>query len=86
MNSFTFYSDPGHGWLEVSESDLASVGLNRTDFSAYSYRNGELLYLEEDRDASLFLKAFSDKYGAPVVAENYTDGDSPIRSMPGLAN
>ena len=47
-NSFTFHSDNGHGWLEVSQADLNRAGLTRLDFSGYSYVDGDTLYLEED--------------------------------------
>ena len=79
--NFTFHCDSGHGWLEVSQSDLDNAGLNNSHFSAYSYADGKTLYLEEDSDASIFIKAFTAKHGAPVFAENYIDGQSPIRNM-----
>jgi hypothetical protein len=37
---FTFISDPGHGWLEVTTVDLARVGMRCADFTRYSYRHG----------------------------------------------
>jgi len=57
---FTFYTDPGHGWLCVTLQDLANVGLNPWDFTKYSYRSrdGKLFYLEEDCDASKFVDAY----------------------------
>jgi hypothetical protein len=80
-NSFTFHCDNGHGWLEVSQSDLDSAGLSYIDFSSYSYSDGKILYLEEDCDAPIFIKAFTARHGAPVVTENYTNGLSSIRDM-----
>ena len=83
-NSFTFHCDNGHGWLEVSQSDLNRVGLTRLDFSGYSYADGDTLYLEEDCDARIFLDAYRAKLGAPALTENYIDGLSPIRDVPRL--
>lgn len=54
---YTFHTDPGHGWLEVRESDLHLVGITIQDFSEYSYRKGDRLFLEEDLDAGIFIKA-----------------------------
>jgi hypothetical protein len=61
--TFTFHSDPSHGWLEVDWTDLKRLGLNPTDFSRYSYRNGNTFYLEEDCDAPKFIAAYETKHG-----------------------
>lgn len=52
----TFWSDPGHGWLEVRFSDLIILDLLGV-ISGYSYRDGDKVYLEEDSDASRYIKA-----------------------------
>jgi hypothetical protein len=58
----------------------ADVGLYVEDFSAYSYRNGEHLYLEEDCDAGRFLAAW-DKALRKFDVRHIDDGyNSPIRS------
>ena len=81
MNAtFTKHSDPGHGWLEVSPSDLKAVGLTIENISGYSYKNrrGNRLFLEEDCDASVFFKAYKDKHGAyPTYVESYCDDEFP---------
>ena len=59
--TFDFYYDPGHGWLKVNTRDLFALGLTPCDFSSYSYRRGNDLYLEEDCDASTFLAAYKEK-------------------------
>ncbi len=56
--TFTFYSDPGHGWLAVSYFDVLAVGLDTKDFSDCSYVKGNTLFLEEDLDAGVFLNAW----------------------------
>ena len=61
---FTFYTDPGHGWLQVSAADLRALCLTPQSFSRYSYRKAaDLFYLEEDCDAPKFLAAWEAKHG-----------------------
>jgi hypothetical protein len=54
--TFTFYSDPGHGWFKVPVSLLEQLGIAE-QVSTYSYMYGENAYLEEDCDFSLFRRA-----------------------------
>ena len=78
---FTYHTDPGHGWIEVSFADLVSVGLKPDDFSQYSYRSGEYAYLEEDCDAAVFVNAWKQVRGeSPKFRELHTDSDSRIRT------
>ena len=84
--TFTFFSDIGHGWLRVSVPSAESVGLKPKDFTRYSYQQGGWLYLEEDCDASLFVKAYMDKHNRPPqIKTHHTDGDSVIRNYPRIA-
>jgi hypothetical protein len=46
---YTFYEDPGHGWLEVQTVELVELGIVG-DITPYSYLKGTLAYLEEDCD------------------------------------
>ena len=55
---FTFYADPGHGWLEVSADDLAAVGLHPHDITRCSYVLDGMFYLEEDVDAGTFIDSW----------------------------
>ena len=48
--------DPGHAWLQVP---LAEVKRSKAKISVYSYKKGDLAFLEEDSDAFAFLKAIS---------------------------
>ena len=52
----TFLADPGHGWLSVSRKDLKTLGIQNV-ISNCSFQRGQRVYLEEDRDAVLFLDA-----------------------------
>ena len=55
--SYVFHEDPGHGWLEVSLYALGVLKLTNK-VSAYSYIRGTSVFLEEDCDAPLFIKAY----------------------------
>jgi len=80
--TFTFFTDPGHGWLNVTTADCLDVGLSLAAFSRYSYRRNEKLYLEEDCDAAKFIAAYTAKYGAaPTFKESHTNRDSIIRTQ-----
>lgn len=82
--AYKFYSDPGHGWLAVSFKNFFAVGAKLEDVSNYSYARGKMLYLEEDCDAGVFIKAFREKMGIePVFVEKYHDR-TPIRSYKSL--
>ena len=85
MKTFTFHTDPGHGWLEVTVADIADLGLTRKDFSSYSYTMRGILYLEEDCDAPVFIKAFKAKHGEDAfrTVEEHKEV-TPIRSYPAL--
>lgn len=81
MKKFNFYSDAGHGWLAVDTSDLEAIGLTVQEFSPYSYRQGDTLYLEEDCDASFFVKQYESRIGK-FECEEFDHGNySPIRHM-----
>jgi len=51
-----WHSDPGHAWLEVDVEDLKKFNIDK-DISNYSYINGNRVYLEEDLDASIYVRA-----------------------------
>jgi hypothetical protein len=75
-----FHSDPGHGWLAVKLSDLKMLDI-ATDISSYSYVKGKTAYLEEDCDASLFIKAAKARGIDVEVREGPQRDRSPIRSF-----
>ena len=80
---FTFHTDPGHGWLEVSVSAAESVGLTPADFSPYSFRKYNTLFLEEDCDAPKLLnamKALGLEFG---TIERYLE-NTFIRNLPSI--
>jgi hypothetical protein len=52
-----YYSTPRHGYFKVSGEDLRDLKISQS-FSEYSYFNedDDIFFLEEDCDASLFMK------------------------------
>lgn len=57
----TEFSDSQHGWLAVKRSLINELGL-ANEISHFSYQKGETVYLEEDSDATKFLKAYAIKH------------------------
>jgi hypothetical protein len=49
METFTHYTDPGHGWVEVPRALLHELGI-ADKITGYSYQRGEDVFLEEDCD------------------------------------
>ena len=82
--SYKFHADAAHGWLEVPLGDCEALGLKPSNFSRYSYRLGDTLYLEEDRDLSVFMNAHKavNGEGPKIIEGPYVQGrNSPIREM-----
>jgi len=75
---YTFHSDAGHGWMEVSLMELIKLGI-ANQISSFSYKKGMNVYLEEDDDAAKFLNA-KKKIGEEVEIVEVYKADSPIRS------
>ena len=82
---YIFFCDPGHAWLRVKRCELTELGI-AGDISSFSYQMGIYVYLEEDCDASVFLRA---KYGKDisfreleslgVIQDKHANGTSAIR-------
>lgn len=71
---YKFHEDAGHEWLAVPVAEVEESGI---EVSGYSYRNGDMAYLEGDLDAGLFMTAM-DLNNSDI--EEVDDGDySPIR-------
>ncbi len=79
-----WYHDPAHGWLGVPVRMLLESGVaNEISTCSYLSRKTRVAYLEEDCDASKFLKAIgmSFKEAAEIPATRY-DGHCFVRQMP----
>jgi hypothetical protein len=81
MTTFTFHTDPRHGWLEVSIPNLLSVGLAPSDFSAYSFEGNGNVYLEEDCDAAVFIRTYEQVVGPFESVEAHSNFDHWIRRL-----
>lgn len=79
MSVYTFYQDPGHGWIDVSLAELTRLGI-ADKISAYSYTNGARAYLEEDCDAAVWIQAKRAHGEDFSLAEVYQD-PTPIRQF-----
>lgn len=87
MNTtFIKHDDPGHGWLEVGLADLKLIDSSVKDYSPYSYRKGNRLFLEEDCDASKFVEAWKGKFGSyPKIVHQHHRFDFPFsKSLNGI--
>jgi len=78
MSTYHFFSDPGHGWLEVTREELDRLNLLK-QISGYSYAKGSKVYLEEDCDAGVFLYAKRNA-GEPVEFMEVFQEVTPIRN------
>lgn len=78
---FTYLQDAGHGWISVpikylracmSDAEIKAI-------SPFSYTKGKSIYLEEDCDAGLFIKAWKSLIPEFKTEVKYTE-KSPVRS------
>jgi hypothetical protein len=76
----TWFFDPGHAWLQVNKQTLSDFGLTPQDFSEFSRTDGHDLYLEEDCDAGIFIRAVGDKAELIFNERECTDKFS-VRAM-----
>ena len=82
-NHYTFHTAPSHAWLKVPFAMVYLLGIGHI-ISRWSYmkRDCQTFYLEEDRDAGLFIDAFHKMYGAkPEVKVSHSNGRSFVRNL-----
>lgn len=76
----TFYSDPGHAWLEVSKSLLQQLKIkHHISSSSYVNHSSDMVYLEEDSDAGIFMEA-AKQADIEVSFDEIHQENTPIRS------
>jgi len=83
-SEYCLHSDPDHGWLCVEREEIARLGLS-DKISDYSYESG-LVYLEEDCDAPLFVRAKLAAGETCTIVRVYSDIRSGIRSLNAYKN
>ena len=78
--TFTFYTDPGHGWLRVKRRDLELLGIQK-DISPFSFETPgkTVVYLEEDCDAGTFIKAYKERWGGEPEYKYHNEPVRPSR-------
>lgn len=81
MLNLIHYQDNGHGWIGTTMTELEILGI-ADDISPCSYRNGHSVFLEEDRDANLYLNALDQRKASYVIKEKHINGFSWIRNLP----
>jgi hypothetical protein len=81
MLRLDYYADPAHGWFRVRRAALTKFGV-ADKVSTCSYERGEYVYLEEDCDGPVLIRA-AEAAGAAVriVEHKPANGDSHIRNM-----
>jgi hypothetical protein len=80
--TLTIHTDRNHGWLELSNEDMRTLGLTRSSFSQYSFQDEYGVYAEEDMDAYAAIGAHRSKFGTdPVLKNLHFEGDHPLRKM-----
>ena len=75
-----FHTDPAHGWLEVNRADIDLLNIAHR-ISRYSYQKDDRVFLEEDADASDYLRAAGKKGWIITTTEKHTNHDSFIRNL-----
>ncbi len=75
----TFHADGGHGWLEVDKKIVRDLNIK---VSTFSYQKDDKAYLEEDCDATRFLKAAESAGIELNVIEAEHVNHSEIRNYP----
>ena len=85
-DAMRFYSDSGHGWLEVPTIDVAKSGIIPSKYSYVDADNGRT-YLEEDCDMAAYMAAIAHQHaGLSIqtigIKEIYINGDAWIRDLP----
>ncbi len=76
-----FYADPGHGWYETTIQELHTLGIAEK-ITAFSYRDGSTVYLEEDMDATTYFLALERAQTVVEIHDHHQNTDSGIRTMP----
>ena len=76
----SFHADPQHGWLSAPIDEIRTAGLSITDYS-YIDRDAGLAYLEEDRDAMVYINYLKEKNIPFTVSETHLNHEHPIRRM-----
>ena len=81
MQTFTLYTDGGHGWLAVPRDLLHELGI-ADEISGCSRQRLETVFLEEDSDLFRFTRAMGAAGREFKTLETYSPGYSFVRALP----
>lgn len=76
---FTYYTDPGHGWVKVPRKLLFKYNI-QDKISGFSYQRGDSVYLEEDGDLGHLYDALTKQNIKMDLVNSHTNRSSKIRS------
>lgn len=76
--NYIFHADPGHAWLAVKRAELVRLNI-LNQISSCSYQKGKTVYLEEDCDAGVFIKAKKNAGEEFNYQESFQE-NTPIRN------
>lgn len=80
---FIYHTDPSHGWVAVPHATLVASGVaEQISRCSHSCPASKTCYLEEDRDATLFIEAFRAQGNTIELSEQHTDSHSFVRRLP----
>ena len=79
MNTFTVYSDPGHGWVKIPKVLLRDIDLDNK-ISSFSYQRNKFAYLEEDCDLPLFISRMKELGRDVKFKVQHADRTSKLRN------
>lgn len=79
--TLTVYVDPGHAWVGVPLSLVEELGIKGI-ITGYSYYRDGMCYLEEDCDASVFVKVAKEKGYSFTFKESHNNNQSFVRRLP----
>ena len=65
-----YFTDPGHGWVRVRREEKLFQSIAHM-VTGCSYQRGKYVYLEEDYDAGLYVKAIKEA-GMEIKWEQYS--------------
>ncbi len=83
--TITIYSDPGHAWGKVKRRVITMLGLS-DKITSYSYAYKDNVYLEEDCDLPLLIKALQNTGHTLVFNYKTAYKDSRIRQYDRYTN
>lgn len=80
VRNLNMISDPGHGWLSISMKDLVELDIVDQISNCSRFNKGRV-YLEEDCDAFVYLKAARAAGWEVKINDKYQE-KTPLRSYP----